>query len=283
MEKKDVMYVVAAFCIILVIALVVKPMLTGKPVNIGIPGSPTSQPTTLPLSAWSAATPAITPIVPIFTPTPTPTPSPTPTWNASVKNVQFVDPASYGISLNQSLPNGTRIDAVVPNTSMTTYATIPGQYSGTTQIIHIPFPYWELMYTIEPATPPVPSKVAVVPTKGEGAPYSGFQGSYSSATAKFSIQVIDADDPNRIVRTITPPGGIDLNLWKGIKRTNTNPQDSDSTKKTSPTAVPTVVDPRPWIEKFYEGGKNYYFIIDAQSLTSYKIDIRVPTRYIGKY
>ncbi len=65
--------------------------------------------------------------------------------------IAFVNPSSYGISLNQSLPNGTRIDSAGRNTSRITYATISGQYSATTQVMHIPFPYWELWYTVEPA------------------------------------------------------------------------------------------------------------------------------------
>ncbi len=52
---------------------------------------------------------------------------------------------------------------------------------------------------------------------------------------------MDADDPNRIVQTITPPGGLDSSLW-------------------------TESDPRPWKEKFFEGQKNYFFIITTQSL-----------------
>ena len=37
MDKKDVMYGIAAVVIILIMALVVKPMMTGQPVNTGIP------------------------------------------------------------------------------------------------------------------------------------------------------------------------------------------------------------------------------------------------------
>jgi hypothetical protein len=51
----------------------------------------------------------------------------------------------------------------------------------------------------------------------------------------------------------------------------------------SPTGQIISTDPRPWVEKFYEGERGYYFIINANSLLSYEIDIQVPTRYIGKY
>jgi len=44
MDKKDIIYVVGALGIILIIALVIKPAMTGQPVNTGI-GLPTTQPT----------------------------------------------------------------------------------------------------------------------------------------------------------------------------------------------------------------------------------------------
>jgi hypothetical protein len=177
--------------------------------------------------------------------------------------VGFVNPSSYGISLNQSLPNGTRIDSAGRNTSRITYATISGQYRGTTQVMHIPFPYWELWYTVEPAgkmggDDQSLSSSTVVGEEGSGIYHSFVQGSFSVITPVFTIQVMDADDPNRIVRTITPPGGLDSTLW-------------------------TDSDPRPWKEKFYEGQRNYYFVINTQALSSYTIEIRVPAEYIGKY
>ena len=94
--------------------------------------------------------------------------------------------------------------------------------------------------------------------EGSGISHSVMQGSFSVTNPMFILQVMDADDPNRIVRTITPPGGLDSTLWTGS-------------------------DPRPWKEKFYEGQKDYFFIINTQALSSYTIEIRVPTEYIGKY
>jgi len=282
MDKKDAMYGVAALVIILIIALVIKPLATGHPVNTGIP-----VPTT-PVPALTAITPVfsqvitpITPITPIQTPTPTPTPSPT--WNANVKNVEFVNSSVYGISPDDSLPNGSRLDSVPLNNSMTSFAKISGKYSGTTQIIKIPFPSWQLVYTVDPVAEPALNTVQPAATSKSGVASSGVQGSYSSATPTFTIQVMDADDPNRIVRTISPPGGIDLNLWKGIKNT-VNPAVTNikSSRATTPADVP-ITDPRPWTEKFYEGQRSYYFIIKSELLNSYSIDIQVPTKYIGQY
>jgi len=288
MDKKDIMYGVVALVIILVIALVIKPLATGHPVNIGLPSSATPTPTLTVLSDRSNAThtgvtamPGLSPVS--VTSSPATPPPPTPTWNTQVKTVDFVNPSTYGISMNQTFSNGTRVDSIPQNLSMTTFATFSGQNSGTTQIMNIPFPYWELWYTVDPIADQKLTTVAITPTEGSGIASSFISGSYSSVRPAFTLQVMDGDDPNRIVRVITPPGGIDLNLWLGIKPTTAEssrlkprPSYSEDTNKGS-------IDPRPWKEKFFEGQRNYYFIINAQNLKSYKIDIRVPTKYIGQY
>jgi len=283
MEKKDVMYVVIAICILLVMALVIKPIMTGKPVGTGISGSPTSQP--IPVNVTSnyswVTSQVTTPKIAVATSIPTPVPT------ITVKNISFVNPATYGISMDNALPNGTPINSVTEDTNLTLFATITGQYSGTTQVFHIPFPYWELVYTVEPTKAPTTSVYkGVTPKSGAEQPSSvgGMQGSYSTLKAEFIITVIDADNPTGIVRTITPPGGIDLDFWTGKKSTNPTPA-TTTPKYSTVTKVetPKPIDPRPWTEKFYEGGKNYFFIIKAQALDSYKVDIYIPTRYIGKY
>jgi hypothetical protein len=262
MDKKDIVYVVAAVCIILVIAIVIKPIATGQPVNTGIFLPTTTQAVTLkPAHVYTEITPPLTPLV-----TTTP-PTPVPTWDSKAKTVGFVDPGTYGISMNESLPGGTRINSTIVNKATTSYATISGQYSATTQIITIPFPYWEIWYTVDPAGPVGGKGQTLTSSTATGSKESGLkggthtviQGSFSITNPAFTLQVIDAEDPNRIVRTITPPGGLDSSLWTGSG------------------------DPRPWKEKFYEGARKYYFIIYAHSLNSYTLDIRVPTNYIGKY
>ena len=138
MDKKDVMYGVAAIVIILVMALVVKPAMTGQPVNTGIP-VPTTPAAVQNTTTTIVTTPVPTPVVTTITPTPTPTP----TWDKTVQTVGFVNSSTYGVTLTEEIPNGTRLDNLPLNTSMTSYAKINGQYSGTTQVIKIPFPYWE--------------------------------------------------------------------------------------------------------------------------------------------
>jgi hypothetical protein len=278
MDKKDIMYGVAAVVIILVMALVVKPLMTGQPVNTGIPVPVTTA--AIRNMTGSPVTTSI-PVSVAKTPKPTPTPTPVPTWNQSViHTVGFVNSSTYGITPTEEILNSTRFDSPALNTTMTSYAKINGQYSGTTQVIKIPFPYWELVYTVDPVASTNPGSIAVTPTKGSSVAYSGAQGSYSGATPEFTIQVMDAEDPNRIVRTISPPGGIDINLWKGIKGT-INPAVTVKKGRETTPADTVYTDPRPWTEKFFEGQRSYYFIINAQLLKSYSIDIRVPTRYVG--
>ena len=85
---------------------------------------------------------------------------------------------------------------------------------------------------------------------------------------KFIIQVMDGDDPNHIIDVITPPGGIDKDLWEGIAIEG------------SDTESITIPDPRPWKVKFFEGEKRYFFIIHSEYLDSYTIEIKVPQRYV---
>jgi hypothetical protein len=166
---------------------------------------------------------------------------------------------------------------------MTTFASFSGKSSGTTQILKIPFPYWELWYSVDPMVEQKITTVTITPTRGQGVSASDIVGSYSALQPQFTLQVMDANDPNRIVRVITPPGGIDLNLWLGVAPTTASsailrPRPSYDMVSTTPN-----IDPRPWKEKFFEGQRSYYFIINAQNLKSYKIDIRVPSKYIGQY
>jgi len=260
MDKKAVMYALGAMIIILIIALVIKPIATGQPLNLGLPATATPYPT---YPEIPPDTGGMTYVVIPATSAITRPPTPVPTWDKNVMKVAFVNPSSYGISLNQTLPNGTRIDSAGRNTSRITYATVSGQYSGTTKVISVPFPYWEIWYTVEPAgkmggKDQKLGSLTVLGEEGSGISHSVMQGSFSVITPVFNLQVMDADDPNRIVRTISPPGGLDSTLWKES-------------------------DPRPWKEKFYEGQRNYFFVINTQALSSYTIEIRVPEEYIGKY
>ena len=282
MDKKDLLYVVAALGIILIVAVVVKPIMTGHPVNTGISAQSTTIPTDSPDVSGNATLVLMSP-TPVTPPLPTATSSPIPTRPTGIQTIGFVNPTESSVSPNADIPRGTRIDSVPVNMSRTTIAKITGKFSGQTTTVNIPYPYWELVYTVNPSVPAAIVSYAVTPTMGEGSSISGIQGSYSTANPSFSIAVMDATDPNRIVRTITPPGGVDLALWTGTKKTVTNPEDFRSNQLKTVSTDTINLDPRPWTEKFYEGQRSYYFIINAHGLDSYELTIQVPSTYIGQY
>jgi len=258
MEKEDYQWFILALGILLVVSLIIKPALTHEEPNFQIPQFPelppirmptplaivTTQPVTIGTTRPGTTTPAIT-AVPTTTTEPVPTASLV--WNGSKQTVEFVDPSTYNVNLTSFVPrNLSQTQSPYRITDYTSLLASPitGQYSGTTQIIDIPFPYWELWYTVETASSDLRAQ-------------SGALSSYSTVLPSFSIDVVDADNPSSIVRTITPPGNLDPFLWK-------------------------TDDPRPWKEKFLEGNKRYYFIIKANTLSSYSIDIKFPTSYLEK-
>ena len=266
MEKRDVAIVIIGIAIVMVLAFIVKPVITGKPVDLSVPfpslpGQATPVPTQAPVGTIPVAS-AVTPAranTTVSTPTPTKTPTPVPTWNGQSKDLGFVDPAKYGTPSADQMPalHGTILNDTQPAVDeMVTYATIKGQYPGTTDTLHIPFPHWQLVYTVDPW-----AETFVGNGSSQAA---GVADSFGTEVfPSFSITVKDADQPNRTIRVITPAGGLDANLW----------------------SQGTGYDPRPWTEEFYSDMKdvNYYFVISTHMIHSYRIDILVPKQYIGKY
>jgi len=265
MEKRDVLMVVLGLAIVLVVAFVVKPMVTGKPIDMSIPatipGMPTPTPTITPVPtedeayARYKASQNQQQVTAVSTSTSTPTPS----WSGQSKGLGFVDPAQYSQTPTPTPIPHTGVASQASefeSPSMKIYATIEGKDPGSTEPIPMPFPYWELRYTVNPY------KSTFIGTTGSKSA-SVASSSATEVFPSFTIQVIDADQPNRTVRTITPPGGLDAALWEKGKD----------------------YDPRPWVEKFYEGveNHNYYFIVTPDNIHSYRIDVMVPERYIGKY
>ena len=144
MEKRDVIMVVLGLAIVLVVAFVVKPMVTGKPVDMSIPatipGMATPTPTATPVAAEddSYARYKASQNMPQVTAVPTSTPTPTPSWSGQSTGLGMVDPARY----NQT-PTPTPIphSGVASQTSefelnpMVVYATIQGKDPGSTEPI----------------------------------------------------------------------------------------------------------------------------------------------------
>lgn len=165
-KKQDFTYVVLGIVVVLVLALIVKPVATGEPTALWGAGEP--EPT---------ITPAWTPTIPPATAAPTPTP--VPTWDGKPRPLGFVDPGTYQIPAGESSPNMTSLPSgTAPGvTRWVTYATIDGQWSGTTGIVRVPFPIWRFDYSD-------------VTTSNDEIPL-------------FNCQVMDAEDPNRFVRVFT--------------------------------------------------------------------------------
>jgi hypothetical protein len=127
---------------------------------------------------------------------------------------------------------------IAASQGMKTIAVISGQFSQTVPGVTVPYDYWEMWYTADPLV-----------TGGQDV--NSPSGSVSAVFPVLSIEVID-NATGAVVDTVEPPGGLDVTLWQKSG------------------------DPRPWLQKFYQGSKEYDFVIDAKYLKSYAIDIRIP-------
>jgi len=167
--KADIFYVILGIVVVILLALVIKPIAMGEVPRLpwGLEGGEDVMPT---------VTPAWVPTIPTATATPTPTPAPP--WNGTPQKIGFVDPSTYQIPAGESRINMTTlpVNTSAP-TRWVTYATIDGQWSGTTGIVRIPYPIWRLDY----------SDITT----------SNYE------ISLFNCQVMDAADPNRFVRIIT--------------------------------------------------------------------------------
>jgi len=131
--------------------------------------------------------------------------------------------------------------SVFPGSSgLTTLVAVSGQSGKTSDTFFVPTGYWELWYTADPLTAGGQDSISA-------------SGSNSAVFPYLSIQVIDKTNSDTVVETVEPPGGLDKNLW-----------------------AKSGVDPRPWKQKFYEGNKEYYFVITSKHLKSYTIEVRIP-------
>ena len=240
MDRKDGMTFLVGIIFVIIVAVVIKPMATGESPDLSIPEIPgvSSQ------ERVAAATPApaAVPLGQITIPHPSTGEGdgvgegPEQVWDGTPIELGYVDPATYKLTQEDTgIPARQPVESE-QGTTLETYATFEGKYSGTSEIFSVPFPRWELWYTITPSVQPI--------AKGEV---------QSVGYPQFSIKVMDAQDPSRIVGAMSPGGIIDDRVWE------TN-------------------DPRPWKQKFFEGGRSYYLIIDSRLIESYKIEIKVPVQ-----
>ncbi|WP_298666849.1 hypothetical protein [uncultured Methanofollis sp.] len=213
MEREDILSLAAGLVIVIVIALFVKPMIAAAPEDQTLQGNTLAQVTSTP-------TPAAL------------TPAPVPGWNGQVHEVGFVDPATYHLKITDDQVQWSGIpDDDTGRDTMVPYATIRGTGSGTTETIHVPMPYWQLRYDVDP---------------------------YNTNFGYLNVQVMDADDPNRFVRIVT------------LNRADLIPAENATAEWKNEN----------WEETFYEGQRDYWFVVNTQCVKSYTLTIMVPEKYV---
>ncbi len=154
--------------------------------------------------------------------------------------VSTPSPASTFTPASTPILTPTPAPAFPESPGLTTLVTVSGQSGKTSDTFAVPTGYWELWYTADPLTAGGQDSVSA-------------SGSNSAVFPYLSIQVIDKTNSDAVVETIEPPGGLDKTLW-----------------------TKSGIDPRPWKQKFYEGNKEYSFVIATKHLKSYTLEVRIP-------
>ncbi|HZK30630.1 MAG TPA: hypothetical protein VFC43_05280 [Methanoregula sp.] len=153
---------------------------------------------------------------------------------------QFSASSSPVAATTTTLTSATPTSIFPDSSGLTTLITVTGQFGKTSGTFYVPGGYWELWYTADPLI-----------TGGQDSVSAS--GSNSALFPYLSIQVIDTKNSDRVVETVESPGGLDKTLW-----------------------AKSGQDPRPWKQKFYEGNKEYRFVITTKHLKSYTIEARIP-------
>ena len=203
-----------------------------------------------------------------------PTPTPDPGWDGKPVSISPEEEIRYGI-LPREYPvtSDQRYSFAVPPVQLKTYTTINGKNSQITGPINIPSQYWELWYSVdlpEDLQNPMMEEIS----KDEADRVQ----SLSSVIPSFQITVIDYETKD-VIRQITPTGGLDPKVWKGIF----GREESEKTTILSETGDEIEVswDPRPWKDKFFDGSRSFQLEIIPMHITSYSIEIKVPDPATG--
>lgn len=147
MERRDILVIVGALVVVLILAVVVKPMLTGKEVDLGIPQTPApSDDALMPTPEPTEEEPSEIIVTPVPTPTSTLKPDPSGDFGeGGIVNQSGILPSPTAISWQPDPDNP------MPAVQMVEYADIVGKYTGSTATFRIPTPYWEISYNVTPA------------------------------------------------------------------------------------------------------------------------------------
>ncbi|HWQ66593.1 MAG TPA: hypothetical protein VN372_06960 [Methanospirillum sp.] len=300
MEKRDLIVIAIAIFIVLVMAIYIKPLVTGKEVKLipdeisalfgakkQTPADNNTSITNISLYDNNTSVRNITSVInatPNLTNTSKPEPTPPPSWNGSPVTIGLQDTGSAGAMYPRNYPASTNpiYSFSQASADLKNFSEISGQYSAKTNSFYIPSGYWEIWYTVdlkEDLQDAIITKKAATTKNTDGTKVVPEQtNSISIVNPQFEITVKNADSGS-VVRTIIPPGGLNPSIWKGDfakpgSLRNTTSSTSSSTS-TSTTDTKKNWDPRPWKEKFFEGYRTYFLDITAQNLISYKVDIKV--------
>jgi hypothetical protein len=146
MERRDIMVIVGALLVVLILAVVVKPMLTGQPVDLGIPQVPVT-PAQIDSGVAPITQEPVAPQVPIPEETEKTSEDLTAPYHSeepgSENRVILPEPTTVTWQPDPSNP--------MPAIQMVQYADIVGKYTGSTGSFRIPTPYWEITYNVTPA------------------------------------------------------------------------------------------------------------------------------------
>ena len=293
MEKRDIIVIVIAIIIVLIMAMYIKPLVTGKQVKLVPdeiasyfgPKNGTSIINNTSLSNESAGSNAsiydlvnMSSVNTTNTTNVSITPSPVPTWNGSPVQVGLSNQADSVYMYPRPYPEQT--DQIYSfsqeSAPLLPYTNFSGRYSAKTNTFYVPSSYWEMWYTVDLRDdlqyPTMTEKTSSIEKKNDGTKVIPERtDSISVVNPYFSIKVLNADS-NSVIRTVTPAGGLNPRLWKGDFASPDTTETFDFTKVVSKEVN---WDPRPWKEKFFEGYKNYQLEVDARNLLSYSIEIKV--------
>lgn len=252
MERQDLIFFIGAIAIVLILALVVKPLINGDPI---LPLPETSNDTiTVPQQIPVPQGAMDNPYSPSLSVKPTATA--TPEWDGlTPKEVHFVDPSTYNMQWESQLKDfGFNVPADEEvNETYVTYAEINGQWDATTQIFNIPYPYWIMDVTLEDL--------------GIGDMEAGQRGFIAPS---LNVQVMNADKPDSVEYILNTRTGGPI------------PEESTTNEvlQSERNIARGVFEGFVWRHKFYDGPGNYYFIIHQNMLEFYKIEIKIPASYV---
>jgi hypothetical protein len=139
-EKGDVFTLVAAFAVVIVVAILANPQNLTEVQSILVPPTPTP----LPVEVISTTSPTTVP-----TPLPVITPSPVPT-DAPLYRIYFTDkPYTYPrFKMPESMSVFGAGDIPFRNQELVPFAYIEGSGGGLTQVFSVPYPVWVINTTV---------------------------------------------------------------------------------------------------------------------------------------